>query len=137
MALMGSCRRRAIVASARAPAAATANQIRILPSFMSASPRSVFFSGLFCLTPRHCAIPTPQFECYAESAHKRLFRGSVYRSELSSPAYAHGSYDPGGITPPRPEHERAYLLGWMDSGAAPGGADQCEPGAVSCLRIMD
>jgi hypothetical protein len=34
MALMGSWRRKAIVASASAPAAATANQIRILPSFI-------------------------------------------------------------------------------------------------------
>jgi hypothetical protein len=32
--------------------------------------------------------------------------------ELSSPAYAHGPYDPG-ITAARPEHECAFLLGWI------------------------
>jgi hypothetical protein len=45
MALMGSWRRKAIVANASAPAAATANQIRILPSFICTLRDSVSSAG--------------------------------------------------------------------------------------------
>jgi hypothetical protein len=68
---------------------------------------------LFCLTRRYCAILTGECECYPETNYSTAL---PWTPELESGVFAKPNANGHailGITPAKPEHERAFLLGWI------------------------
>jgi hypothetical protein len=73
---------------------------------------SVFSAGLFCLRARLCAITVcPLFVCGAIfKNYEALSAGTITVNFLLQ--LLRMFHTVLGITPPKPEHERAYLLLW-------------------------